>query len=119
MPAVDGKPQNRDLETLSADYESVATADDRVSWLDAGDAVDDAAGEFTNELPGPDGAPTTVRNPDGLHLCPAGSVRVAEAVLDWIDARWRVPAAPGWQDDDWALNDDGGIRESFGKCPAG
>lgn len=120
MPALDDPVTTSKLDVMTRAYENLAADDDRVSFLDAGQYVDDPAGRFALALPGPDGAPVPVRNPDGLHICPAGVVRVLEPVLDQIESRWPVPLGTDWQRGSWALPGLGGpMSEGFVGCPPG
>lgn len=116
IPAWNNPPGATDLATLQDVYREVAADDDRVAFLDAADYVDDPSGAFTYQLPGPDGTPEPVRNRDGLHLCPAGVVRVVAPALAWIQQQWRVTVAPGWRHAGWDHGPDGGVRESFEGC---
>lgn len=116
IPAWNNPPGATDLATLQDVYREVAADDDRVAFLDAADYVDDPSGAFTYQLPGPDGTPEAVRNRDGLHLCPAGVVRVVEPALAWIQQQWPITVAPGWQHAGWDLGPDGGVRDSFEGC---
>ena len=118
MPPWNNEPEADDLQTLQDIYRSFARQDDRVSFLDASEYVADASGRFTFELPDAAGNPQQVRNPDGLHYCPPGVVRVVEPALDWIQQRWPVSVTPDWQHLSWHLEADGSIRESFRGCPA-
>lgn len=109
--------QADDLATLQDVYREFAAGDDRVSFLDGADYVDTPSGAFTYELPGPNGQPVQVRNPDGLHYCPEGVIRAVTPALAWIRQRWRVNVAAGWKSASWDIGPDGAIRESFLNCP--
>jgi hypothetical protein len=47
-------------------------------------------GTFTTYLPGSSGQPVPVRDPDGVHLTPAGASRVLPLLLAAIRTEWRV-----------------------------
>ncbi len=79
-------------------------------------------GEFSSWLP-----PTTtpdapraqwvrVRMIDNVHMCPAGVVRYASAVLADLTALYHLaPAQPGWWDQPWT--DDPRYSDPPGSCP--
>jgi hypothetical protein len=100
-PNADGIEEVRGINAI---YETLAE-EDGVSFVDAGAAVETDDGAFTAKLPcvpgerecGPSGR-NTVRNPDGLHLCPqtvpgqcpvysSGAFRFAGAIADAIESR--------------------------------
>ena len=58
--------------------------------LDPGPVVA-PGGTFSAYLPGPSGQPVQVRDPDGIHLTPAGAARVLPLLLADIRTRWLVP----------------------------
>jgi hypothetical protein len=59
-------------------------------------------GRYPRWLPGPDGHTDLIRKPDGWHLCPDGSVRVADVVAKVAAARGWAPAlTPGWEQGNW------------------
>lgn len=77
-----------------------------VDVLDSGDHVDLPGDVLADVLPGADGTPERIRRLDGtgVHLCPAGVVRLATPVLEWLAAVSGDAAlvAPGWEDDPWS-----------------
>jgi len=85
---------------LDRRYAAVASTEPGVDHLGAASTVTAWDGSYVDVLPGPNG-PERVRVTDGLHLCPAGSVRMAQPVLAWITARWDVPLGVGWEQGAW------------------
>lgn len=80
-------------------------------------------GRFTPWLPPADrpGAPRSrwvrVRTVDGVHLCPAGAARYADAVLADLTGLYRLRrAGPGWSTGAWTR--DHRYRTPPGSCPA-
>lgn len=120
LPTWDNPPDGqRDLAILQSVYADVAADDERVDFLDARTLLDDPVGTFTEVLPDPDGgAPLTVRNPDGLHICPDGVRLVVSEALGWLTERWPVPVSSSWEDEQWFVGPDGEPRENFVGCPA-
>lgn len=90
-----------------------------VDFLNAGTYVNDPTGGFTETLPGPDGVPVRIRRTDdlGLHLCPAGVVRLATPVLEWIGDHLDQPPVlvEGWEHGSWSVPPG---LEKPEQCPA-
>jgi lysophospholipase L1-like esterase len=76
----------RHVEAVNALYDRLVAELPHIELIDWGDALA-PDGEFTWDLPGPDGAPVPVRLEDGVHLTPAGSERVAAATVDSVLGR--------------------------------
>lgn len=102
------RDEQRTVNLMTFNRELIAL-DERnpsVDFLNAGTYVNDPTGGFTETLPGPDGVPVRIRRTDdlGLHLCPAGVVRLATPVLSWIGEHTDPPVAPvaGWDQGDWS-----------------
>jgi hypothetical protein len=79
-------------------------------------------GRFSTWLPPADdpSAPRAqwlrVRMVDNVHLCPAGAVRYADAVLADLSALYDLaPARPGWWDEPWTS--DPRYNTPPGACP--
>jgi hypothetical protein len=76
-----------------------------VDFLNSGTYVNGPTGGFTEVLPGPGGEPVRIHRTDdlGLHLCPAGVVRLATPVIEWIDENLDEDITPvaGWDHADW------------------
>jgi len=95
------------LNLLSLNRELVALADRNpsVDFLNAGTYVNGPTGGFTESLPGPGGEPVRIRRTDdlGLHLCPAGVVRLGAPVITWIDEQLDgdIAPVPGWDQASW------------------
>jgi hypothetical protein len=59
-------------------------------------------GHYPRWLPGRDGHTDLIRKPDGWHLCPDGSVRVANEVAKVAAERgWAPSPTTGWEQADW------------------
>ncbi len=90
---------------LAAQVRALADRRDDVDVLDSGEFVDLPGDVPAELLPGPDGAPQRIRRQDGtgVHLCPAGVVRLATPVVAWIADEARLPGlgADGWQEASW------------------
>lgn len=90
---------------LAAQAQSLADRVDDVDVIDSGRFVDDHDGALADVLPGPDGTPQRIRRLDGtgVHLCPAGVVRLATPVLAWLVAHADEPLTlrPGWEVGPW------------------
>lgn len=114
------RDEQRTVNLISLNSELVALADRNpdVDFLNAGTYVNDPTGGFTETLPGPGGVPVRIRRTDelGLHLCPAGVVRLATPVLAWISGHLDEPVPPveGWDHAAWSRPPD---LEKPEQCP--
>lgn len=115
MPATADATVTARLDLLNQAYADLDRRDPRVTFLDLGDTLEDSGGGYAEHLPGARGEPLRVRQTDGLHFCPEGTVRAATPVLAWISDRWSVPVAPGWQDVGW--REAQGRAEGEDRCP--
>lgn len=90
---------------LAAQVRALAQRRDDVDVLDSGEFVDLPGDVLADVLPGPDGTPQRIRRQDGtgVHLCPAGVVRLATPVLAWIADQTGAGGLPvdGWEDGAW------------------
>ena len=111
-PWIRDASMSRVLAELNRRFAEFADRDPNVDYLDANERVGGPGGTFAEIVGSPVG-PERVRQPDGLHLCPDGSVRVAHAVLDWITDRWSVPLGQGWERAAWR----GGRFSGVENCP--
>lgn len=115
------RDEQRTVNLMTFNRELIALADrhDAVDFLNAGTYVNDATGGFTETLPGPDGVPVRIRRTDdlGLHLCPAGVVRLATPVVQWISDHLAAPVTPvaDWDHGDWSRPPQ---LEKPEQCPA-
>lgn len=91
----------RSFAVLANQVQALADRRDDVDVLDSGDYVDLPGDVLADVLPGPDGSPQRIRRQDGtgVHLCPAGVVRLATPVLGWIAEHLEDPQIPvsGWE----------------------
>jgi hypothetical protein len=94
----------RDLTPVNAAVHAIPGRWPDVEVVDADAAVDGPDGAYAEYLPGPAG-PDQVRKADGLHFCPAGAVRVAEAVLPSVNRWWSLSPTPGWDAGPWRQDD--------------
>jgi hypothetical protein len=116
MPATDDYLVTADLDLLNQAYADLDERDPRVTYFDLGEELDGPGGTFAEFVPNPD--PTTLvrlRQTDGLHFCPNGTVLAATRVLDWISERWSVDVAPGWQTGSWRAVQ--GTEDGEDRCP--
>lgn len=115
MPAIADPVPDDHLEELNRAFAALGEEDPRVTFLDLGAVVEGPDGEFTEHLPGPDGDPVRVRQTDGLHFCPAGTVLADEMVLDFLARHWSVEVADGWEGLDWTRSQ--GVERGEDRCP--
>lgn len=114
------RDEQKTVRLISLNRELLALADRNpsVDFLNAGNYVNGPTGGFTEILAGPGGAPVRIRRTDelGLHLCPAGVVRLGTPVLAWIDDNLdeSITPVPGWDQADWSRPPD---LEKPEQCP--
>jgi hypothetical protein len=75
----------------------LAEARPEIDFVDADTWV--APDGFSPTLPGPDGEPVLVRRADGIHLCPAGQVFLADGLLAEVADRLALTPDPAWAAD--------------------
>lgn len=114
MPAVEEPDSTLVLVELNSAYEDLEDRFPGVRYVPGGEYVSSPEGGYTDVLEGPDG-PERVRRVDGLHLCPGGAVRLAQPVLDLIEARWAVPVAEDWTTGEWR---EPPLLQEPEECPA-
>jgi hypothetical protein len=77
------------MAVVNQAYADEAASRPWVTYVDAGAVLGGPGGTYAENLPaGPDGggAPVVVRQPDGIHLTPAGGERLAAEVMAVIEA---------------------------------
>lgn len=116
MPWVGEDAHRQSIATLNRLLEELAAARADVTFVDGAAVLAGPGGSFTVTLPGDDGQPVRVRKADGVHLCPAGAARLADAIVTAVTAAWPLRLQPGWEDGSW--RDDERYRwERGGGCP--
>lgn len=90
---------------LGAQVRLLAEREEAVEVIDAGTFVDHPDGTLADVLPAAVGGLERIRRLDGtgVHLCPAGVVRLASPVLAWITEHADEPVSlvPGWEGAAW------------------
>lgn len=115
MPATADPQVTADLGELDRVYADLDRRDPRVSFLDLGTLLDGPDGGYAELLPVTGGPPQRVRQTDGLHLCPAGTVLAVSAVLDRLVEHWGVAVADGWEAGTWRATQ--GVEAGEDRCP--
>lgn len=115
MPATSDPTVTAGLDVLDAAYRELDRRDPRVWFVDLGSVLDGPTGAYAEARPGAGGVLERVRQTDGLHLCPQGTVRAVRVVLDRLEAQWGVEAAPGWEAGAWRATQ--GIEADGDRCP--
>ncbi|HEX9530771.1 MAG TPA: hypothetical protein VF954_06515, partial [Acidimicrobiales bacterium] len=70
------------------------------TFVDTAPVLGGPDGSYVQSLPGP-GRTITLRKPDGVHLCPDGVVRLAEATVAAVAAEPQLAAGAGWDAGAW------------------
>ncbi len=92
------------VERLNAMTGSTAERHDRVYWIDAGEHLRGADGEYVESVDGLVGIPVPLRKPDGVHLCREGARRAAEVIVDRLHTDWGISIEPSWISGEWRSN---------------
>ena len=82
---------------LEQDFRALAEERPAIDFVDADTWV--APDGYRETLPGPDGEAGQVRRADGIHLCPAGQVLLAEGLLGEVAERLDLTPDPTWVED--------------------
>jgi hypothetical protein len=94
QPVVRSSAFTAHLGMLDEIYASEAATRPWIRFLDTRPMFVDAAGQYSAYLPGDDGVPALMRQPDGIHLTRAGGDRLARAVLEALDREIAALAPP-------------------------
>ncbi|MCU1374493.1 MAG: hypothetical protein JWO68_1779 [Actinomycetia bacterium] len=85
-------------------------------WFAESDDWIAPGGRFSSHLVGPNG-PERVRKVDNTHICPAGSARFGQGLLEYLTPRYGLATPdPAWRSGSWAL--DPRFDDPPGACPA-
>jgi peptidoglycan/LPS O-acetylase OafA/YrhL len=108
-----------ETQTIDARFEALARRHpDTVAFTRIDAVLKGSDGRYPRWLEDPSGRTELIRKPDGWHLCPDGSVRVANLVARLAaDRGWSPPPRSGWEQGGWRghgrFNDpEGGCDES-------
>ncbi|MGH7358957.1 MAG: GDSL-type esterase/lipase family protein [Candidatus Rokuibacteriota bacterium] len=92
-----------------------AAAIDKVEYLSPEPIFANAAGQYTDFLPDPEGVLARIRKVDGTHICPEGAARLGDAVRVALGDTWELPDPdPTWWFGPWrndALYTDSNVYE--------
>ncbi len=97
------------LQPLDAEFRLLAADRSTVEYLDTAALLGDPSGAYLERDPG---SQVALRMTDGLHLCPEGAARIADAVVAHLGVGPIDPAA--WRDGPWRLDVD---RFDPANCP--
>jgi hypothetical protein len=101
-PAVPAPEVSVLFDALNEAYAGLETRREGVDYLDSTAAMAGGAGAgFQPTATTADGEIVRLRQVDGLHLCPEGAVRLAEAVIAALPSDRELEPAPGWEDGSW------------------
>jgi hypothetical protein len=100
MPGAELPGGVENATALNEVVRDVTDARREASFLDGASPLA-ADGRFPQYLPGPDGTRQRIRKTDGIHLCPPGAARLADAVAGRIAAVYRLALQPGWETGVW------------------
>ncbi len=82
MPIMASAQFSKDMTTLNAFYRAATRRRRGVAFLPTWKLFSNAAGQYAQYLPGPNGGLVAMRGPDGIHIAPPyGDERVAHAVI--------------------------------------
>jgi hypothetical protein len=90
LPVMRSAGLTQRLQSVMAVTRAALAGRDGAAFLDNGAALSDSAGHYTVALPGSDGQQVIVREPDGVHLTPAGADRLADRAISTMEQSWRL-----------------------------
>jgi uncharacterized protein len=93
MPIMRSPTFSRHIELINAIGRTQASKHPGVLYVPTVSAFVDAHGQYSAYLTDDSGDTELVRQPDGIHLTVAGSVRLAEHVFRYMELLWGGPAA--------------------------
>ena len=102
MPTVPEAQSARRLAALNDVYEEVAEQREEVRYVDGAALLEGPGGEYRAVIDGEDGSRVRVRRTDDLHLCPEGSVLLAEPVVGHAVQQWAVEVGSEWRTGAWS-----------------
>jgi hypothetical protein len=91
QPIMRESKQNRIANDINIAISKEAATRPWVTYVDSWSLLTDANGNYADYLPGKDGKMIKARADDGIHLTPATTVWVADAVYAVIRKEWRLP----------------------------
>jgi hypothetical protein len=87
-PIMQGTAFSDAMIVINEVFRTEASSRHRVRYVDAFTLFQDAEGGYADELPGPDGSPVVMRDPDGVHYTAAGAQLLARHVLAIVVEDW-------------------------------
>ncbi|HVM67436.1 MAG TPA: hypothetical protein VMU14_21370 [Acidimicrobiales bacterium] len=100
LPVMRSAALTQRLQAVMAVTGTALAGRDGAAFIDNSAALSDGSGHYTVALPGSGGQEVIVREPDGVHMTPAGADRLADRAIAAMATSWHLvdkPPAPGAQ----------------------
>jgi lysophospholipase L1-like esterase len=98
LPVMRSATKSQRLQAVMAVTRAALAHRDGAVFVDNVAALSDASGHYVVAMTSPAGQTVIVREPDGIHLSPAGADRLADGAIGGMQAAWhldlRPPASP-------------------------
>jgi hypothetical protein len=92
LPIMSGPNYDARMRHISALLRGEASLRLDARFIEAYSLFQGEDGSFAFDLPDETGAPVTMRATDGIHYTAAGADRMAERILEFLGADWRLAA---------------------------
>ncbi len=94
LPVMRSAGKSERLQSVMAVTRAALAGHDAVLFVNNLTALSDASGGYTVALRDASGQEVIVREPDGIHLSPAGADRLADRAIADMEASWRLDLHP-------------------------
>jgi uncharacterized protein len=94
LPVMRSATLTQRLQSVMAVTRAALAGRSGTAFVDNSTALSDAAGHYAVALPGADGQEVILREPDGVHLTPAGADRLATRAITDVPPAWHLVVRP-------------------------
>ncbi len=94
LPVMRSATKSNRVQTVMAVTRAVLAGRDGAAFVDDRTALADGSGHYAVALPDASGQVVIVREPDGVHLTPAGADRLADRAIATMQSIWQLALHP-------------------------
>ena len=94
MPVMQNPVLAHTMQQLNAIYQAQSALHKGVTYFPSWSVFTNAAGQYTQDIAGPDGEELVLRDPDGVHIAGAGYDRLAQALIPVMNFAWGTDFKP-------------------------
>jgi hypothetical protein len=94
LPVMRSATLTQRLQAVMAVTRTALSGRDGAAFIDNSVALSDGSGHYTVALPGSGGQEVLVREPDGIHMTPAGADRLADRAITQMASTWHLVDRP-------------------------